>query len=1683
MSDDNEPAELEPQNVSMMFWMRGQAPTELMSFGGYGTTCSSYAYGFPGSNSGVQFSVLGSDSPIPRSSPQGQGVYDGQWHAIAGTFDGSVIRLYVDGLQVGDGSPMNAPIGYERLSQPRKLRIGGPNSLDGDCIIKPFRGDVDEARVYGRALNATEIAYLSAGFHRRPPTLPIPNGPKNTIKPTLSGQPQVGSTLTCAPGTWTGNPTSFEYLWERATRETRVEGDDSWIPINNAAGTTYTLTAFEDRQRIRCRAIATDANGLTGEALSLSKRVDTGPPVNTVPPQVTGTPIARQTLTCEPGTWERIEDSDEFRYQWLRDGNPIAGATAKTYFVQFGYDYGEYGLGATPLPDGDGGHELSCRVTASNDIGSTNAVSVPVGAVDGPPIRMSGGGISISEEANPLERTATCERGQWANDYLGRPGYEDEYLWFRGPSVETQEPIAGEVGRTFKITADVLGRYISCQVRPINIAGRTAAAVVPRIEGHLGASPAIFIPLPVPTKRALLETVNRDNPNDPINMTAIDLEYRNDVITYTQQLLEAQRQAERRSCERGQIEINRRLPEINDLLNLPPGQLEQLTTETPDKLRAERDNLIAAQIEAGSLPKAKARKGAVFTYKQRCQVLLYDFENTKAIPRGVEWNKRGSTCRIGDTCPDLGLALQPSMPTEAPALTAELTTRIENSTPLRLLWDIDGNGTTDISCPGSAPVLRSNLVRGYYDVNVVIVERSSETTGLFSGIRERVLFPNRNVTNPGELFKAGPKWCRTSMVPPPDPDVGPCTTEATVGTVRLQGNLCPINVRGIPSSQIDGLPPEIQEVIMKAAKAINVAEAARDLLLPGSTVGTRSLMAPVFRAATPAAISSAALNTAATIGSISQAKEYAVGAGSPLEQAVATEFNKGKQIVTDQAPRALDQIYSANAVGSNGVNGVGGLPGVMKVNGVAVNPASEGGNTIISPSDVSNGVKGFVPPAMRIYSKNAESAMGIVPMVPDPEPYAAELKETAKAEADRVLAEGINFTQEKFKPLIEKVNKTLGPFRLTGSDVKVTANDDGTATIHAVAELPFLSTEGFGQGEAQTRVPPPCPGGREPKQGEDCATEAKRSAIELDNQSKKKKPGVEVKLLGDLNGKLVLQGLTLNVPTAYLFGLRVRGLFLSYDNGELFAKGQLIFDAIGGDGIDIKGFRVDNEGTFKELNVSYLAGAGKGIPVFPGVFITKIGGGFKAPMPLELNGDAAISMLAPSAGGGCPTLGIDGGLNIHFAPRPMGMKVVGNVGVLCIPFRKMSFEAWESGVVKISDELDYNIPAIARLRTLVAGDMQTDPNKWQISARGSAEFPILPIPDVTLKAVLSNLGLAGCGSITIDLVVDEITIGAGVGVRFPGGGLPPSFDSLTRAFRAFIGCDLGAYTPLRALRVGPTAQTAQALQTFKLDGDGVSMSFEGAGEAPRVKLTSPSGKVYDYTTFDQAGYVDDSMGSYLPTEDRTVVIMPRPEKGMWQLETAPGMPEVARIQVASILPKPEVKAKVTGKGTTRTLIYDVKKIPGQSVAFAEGSLGGRRNIITVKDGGKGRVKYTVAESAGNARRIEAEVSQDGLPRQELVLARYSAPQPVAGRPRVRVRRLGTKAVVTWSKVPTVARYDVQVIRPDGARSLFTPAKRRVVIRGVGRREGLVARVTGITDGARPGRTGIGRLKPIKRKRG
>jgi hypothetical protein len=154
--------------------------------------------------------------------------------------------------------------------------------------------------------------------------------PSNSGLPSISGNAWVGETLTLTPGTWT-DASSVSDQWEDCD-----SGGDVCVPIQTAAGDTYTVTAGDLGYTIEVAETATAPDSST--ATAFAKRTATiAPPANQSPPTISGTPVQSQTLTASPGGWTNNPTS--YTYQW-EDCNgsgaactPIAGATQPTYTV------------------------------------------------------------------------------------------------------------------------------------------------------------------------------------------------------------------------------------------------------------------------------------------------------------------------------------------------------------------------------------------------------------------------------------------------------------------------------------------------------------------------------------------------------------------------------------------------------------------------------------------------------------------------------------------------------------------------------------------------------------------------------------------------------------------------------------------------------------------------------------------------------------------------------------------------------------------------------------------------------------------------------------------------------------------------------------------------------------------------------------------------------------------------------------------------------------------------------------------------------------------------------------------------------------------------------------------------------------------------------------------------------
>ncbi len=251
-------AALQPRNVSVLAWVRSSTLVprvkNIVAQGGQ-RFCSfaSYALYTGGSSlstpQGVQFYVhTGTGNYNTPAAPNS--IWDGQWHAVLGTYDGSAVRLYVDGTEVGS-TPANGAIGYG-LNVSNDLWIGdfaaGSNANNDGCTENTqFSGDIDEVRVWDRGLTSTESAYVSSTTATTPPELPIPgppppppvNPPQNVVPPGISQLFTAGGptgTYICSSGSWKNlpSPPGFSYRWI---------ANENGIGVPVGQGNTFTPTS------------------------------------------------------------------------------------------------------------------------------------------------------------------------------------------------------------------------------------------------------------------------------------------------------------------------------------------------------------------------------------------------------------------------------------------------------------------------------------------------------------------------------------------------------------------------------------------------------------------------------------------------------------------------------------------------------------------------------------------------------------------------------------------------------------------------------------------------------------------------------------------------------------------------------------------------------------------------------------------------------------------------------------------------------------------------------------------------------------------------------------------------------------------------------------------------------------------------------------------------------------------------------------------------------------------------------------------------------------------------------------------------------------------------------------------------------------------------------------------------
>ena len=179
---------LEPANVTLVAWVKSDGTpgvTNTIVAKGGDPACTASSYALDTGAGGLEFYVRGPAGNARFSSPAAAAstVWDNQWHGVAGVYDGTMVRLYVDGQQVGSGTPGPPNIDYNRAN--REFTMGEYPSCDNFG----YGERLDEVQVYNRALSGSEIATLHDASATSPPVIGPSGGGEPPPPPPPSTPP------------------------------------------------------------------------------------------------------------------------------------------------------------------------------------------------------------------------------------------------------------------------------------------------------------------------------------------------------------------------------------------------------------------------------------------------------------------------------------------------------------------------------------------------------------------------------------------------------------------------------------------------------------------------------------------------------------------------------------------------------------------------------------------------------------------------------------------------------------------------------------------------------------------------------------------------------------------------------------------------------------------------------------------------------------------------------------------------------------------------------------------------------------------------------------------------------------------------------------------------------------------------------------------------------------------------------------------------------------------------------------------------------------------------------------------------------------------------------------------------------------------------------------------------------
>jgi surface antigen len=310
----------------------------------------------------------------------------------------------------------------------------------------------------------TEDSYSQKRFRRFTVTKGERNYPtrfihfrgKNAITgttPTISGDLEVGKTLTAKIGTWSPKDVKLRYQWLR-----------DGVVIKNATGTTYRLVKADAGHKMSISVTGTHKGKLPRTTSSLQTREVSAGTIKPGTVRITGLPMRDQKLTAVTGGWQPADIG--LNYQWFADGKAIKKATDRTLSLKKKQKGKKITVRVTAFGPGYKAVPITSAPTAKvvKDGETVGAVTAGVPAITGPTTYMVGDRLKASAGTWTPDSVKTTV--QWMRD--GK-AIKDATKW-------DYKLTDADLGKTLRV--DVVG------TRTYYTTAKASSAATPVIKPH-----------------------------------------------------------------------------------------------------------------------------------------------------------------------------------------------------------------------------------------------------------------------------------------------------------------------------------------------------------------------------------------------------------------------------------------------------------------------------------------------------------------------------------------------------------------------------------------------------------------------------------------------------------------------------------------------------------------------------------------------------------------------------------------------------------------------------------------------------------------------------------------------------------------------------------------------------------------------------------------------------------------------------------------------------------------------------------------------------------------------------------------------------------------------------------------------------------------------------------------------